>query len=161
MSRKRNKKGVLSEALLEASWVRDHVKLGLQAMAEYSMCVGEKEYRVTDSLDFDEATRPQAPQENRWDYFIGARTQGQVGRGGQRECIVGIEVHSATDGKVKEVIAKKVASKPLLTVELHAGKSVERWVWVASGSVKFSPNSKYRRQLAAARIEFVGRRLTL
>ena len=161
MSRKRNKQGVLSEALLEKSWVRDHVRIGLQAMGEYSMRVGEKEYRVTDSLDFDEATRPQAPRENRWDYFIGAREQTQTWRGGQRECIVGVEVHSATDGNVKEVIAKKAASKPLLAVELHMGKSVQRWVWVASGSVKFSPNSKYRRQLASARIEFVGRRLTL
>lgn len=158
MSGKRKKQGVLRSSLLEESWVQDHVKLGLQGMKEHSARVIEKEYRVTDSVDFDTASRPQAPQENRWDYFIGAREQKQ---GASRECLVGIEVHSATDGNVRDVIAKKAASKPRLAEELCTGKSVQRWVWVASGSVKFSPNSKYRRQLAAARIEFVGHRLTL
>jgi hypothetical protein len=158
MSRKRRKQGVLSEALLGESWVQDHIKPGLQGMAGYSTRVSEKEYHVTDSVDFDTASRPQAPQDKRWDYFIGAREQKQRA---SRECLIGVEVHSATDGEVREVIAKKAASKPLLAMELCAGKSVVRWVWVAHGSVKFSPNSKYRRQLAAARIEFVGRLLTL
>lgn len=150
-------RGVLAASLLSSSSLQLHLTSGLRAMAGNSKRVQQKNGNTSDSLDFDAATRPQYPNSARWDYFLGVT----YGVRASDSKIIAIEVHSATDGKVSEVIAKKRHSKPLMLAELHSGKQVHRWVWIASGKVRFSPNSKYRRLLATERIEFMGRTLVL
>lgn len=150
--------GVLARALKERSSIHAHLRPGRQGMGTHSDRVTEATFVVIDSVDFDEATRPLAPTEARWDYFLGARPKAKSKSG---DCIVGIEVHSATDREVAVVIAKKQASSPRLLAELRPDAPSRRWVWIASGKVRFSPNSKYRRRLAEARIEFPGRHFTL
>lgn len=125
-------------------------------MGSYSDRVEQKHCHATDGIDFDEATRPLAPQEHRWDYFIGVRASPK-----DRGEIIGIEVHTAIDKNVKDVIAKKRASAPLLAAELLAGRSVGRWVWIASGKNGFASHDRVKRQLQEARIEFEPRRLIL
>jgi hypothetical protein len=124
-------------------------------MGAHSARVQATTLQVADSLDFDAAALAAAPQANRWDYVLGMKAARGSGT------LVAVEVHSATDGEVSVVIAKKTHSKPHLEGQLKPGVVVERWIWLASGSVRFSPNSKYRRLLAQNRIEFEGRNLKL
>ncbi len=156
---------VLASALEPTSPFHVHVKPGLQALGNHSNCVRESERKVTDSIDFDGATRAAHGHAHRWDYFLGvsgspARKGGRKKSGSAAppsgDSIVAVEVHSASEGEVKVVIAKKEKSGPLLRAQLRAGRSVARWVWVASGKTAISPNSKYTRLLATARIELVG-----
>ncbi len=141
----------VSRALKPNSPLRPHVIPGKGAMGSYAERVIERSQRVTDSLDFDAATQPTHPNLPKWDYFLGLATRG----------IIAIEVHTATDGKVKEVIKKKRHSMPLILAELIPGAAIGQWVWIGSGKTKFSPNSRYLRRLAEARIHYAGSRFAI
>ena len=148
---------MLDGALVHTSPLRAAVKPGLQGLGKYSDRVHERQHSVIDSLDLDESTRLTDPQASRWDYVLGAKAT----LGATTGMLVGVEVHSATDGEVRAIIAKKKSSKAVLQAHLKPGTTVSRWCWVASGKVKFTPNSKYRRLLAQEGIEFVGGSLAL
>lgn len=151
---------VLQQALREGSQLVAGITPGLRAMGKYSDRVQVNTVSVTDSLELDEATRLVQPQAHRWDYLLGVTKPKKTGEGGG-DVVIGVEVHSATDGEVSVVIKKKESARAVLAAELRPGATVSRWCWIASGNVRFSPNSKYRRQLAEKRIEFVGGRLVL
>ena len=152
--------GVLKHSLKEDSHLLKGLKPGLRAMGEYSGRVEEGDRKVVDSLDLDEATRLAHPNAHRWDYILGvsARTNPGAADGGT---LIGIEVHSATDREISVVIAKKQHSKFVLLRELHPHATVKEWLWIASGWVRFSPNSKNLRLLAQQKIKFVGSTLRL
>lgn len=139
----------IERSLKPDSQLRDELQPGKRALGAYATRVHEAESQVTDSVDFDEATRRAGSSDSRWDYFLG------LGSGS----IIGVEVHPASDKEVKAIIAKKAASSPLIAQELAPGAKVSKWVWIATGRNSVSKNSRFARELAAKRIELVGRQL--
>ncbi|MGO9739977.1 MAG: hypothetical protein ACLPN5_00335 [Roseiarcus sp.] len=68
-----------------------------------------------------------------------------------------VEAHSAENKEIATVIKKREAALRQLREHLRDGKSVAKWLWVASGNVHFAPMEKATFQLAQSGIEFVGR----
>lgn len=97
------------------------------------------------SLALDEDGPPSRKGEHRWDYLI-------VTEEGERAHAV--EIHTATPGDVKEMIAKKEWATHLLAKECP-GHTVAKWHWVARTRVDF-PRHRIRERelLARANIEW-------
>lgn len=104
--------------------------------------------RITDSLDLDEAMRPAYPMANRWDYLLGVAN---------KEIIVAVEPHTATDREVRVLISKKAQAIAFLRDHLRPGRSVARWIWIAHGRVGFTRMDRAIRQLDQNGIQFQGR----
>jgi len=103
---------------------------------------------IQDSIDLDEASRVDHPQENRWDYIVSVPRYSRL---------VGIEPHPARDGEVKVVIAKRKFAMTLLRHHLPPRHRVGRWLWASHGRVGFSRMERVRRLLDQNGIEFIGR----
>lgn len=101
-----------------------------------------------DSLDIDEGFRAGREQENRWDYLLGH---------GPSRTVVGVEPHSAKDDQISAVIRKRTAALKQLRDHLRDGARIGKWLWVASGEVRFANTEKARVQLDQNGIEFVGK----
>ncbi len=136
------------------SALRDWIQPGIQALsrADRRRIELSQANFVVDSIALDAALKDEHPSTARWDYWIGVR--------GSTGPLVAVEVHPATHGEVKGVIAKKhwaagVANKHM------SDKSVAAWYWIASGKTSITSNSRESRQLANAGIELVGSRLWL
>lgn len=142
---------MIRKSLLDDSTLQPHVKDGISAIKKVDAFILDKSIRseFEDSLDLDEHTRVGREGENRWDYILGHSS----GR------IIAIEPHSATNGEVSVVIAKKDASQRVLIDHLRSGKAVSSWNWVSSGKVALMPLDKIRLRLAQNGITFVGRSL--
>jgi len=103
-----------------------------------------------DSLDLDAALQQDHPNENRWDYLLGHTPSGQV---------VGVEPHSAREDEITTVINKRRAALQQLVAHLKPRARVSRWIWVASGKVRFADTEKVRRRLDQNGITFAGARV--
>ena len=119
------------------------VKSGFQALGSHSRSVRTKHRNVsvTGSIDLDSALSAAEPQAARWDYGIGVRTQ----KGEQLEWV---EVHPASSGEVKVVLAKLDWLKEKIDGWPQAnghGVSQHRFHWVPTGSVRV--DEKRRRQM--------------
>jgi len=101
----------------------------------------------SDSLDLDEAMRPEHNPEYRWDYLLGHRPS---------TAVVGLEPHSARADEISTVIAKRKAARDQLRSHLKPDARIEAWLWVASGKVHFAETEKARRRLDQNGIQFVG-----
>jgi hypothetical protein len=93
---------------------------------------------VTDGTRFDCSVNLDAlfyeryPTRSRWDYLL-------VVRNGQPR-LVAVEVHEATAGAVKEMVAKRTwALETLRAVCGAEAPGVTEWHWVASGRVYLRP----------------------
>ena len=92
------KKAVVKTTHLETAW-----KPGLRALRSEDRLHIEPEdpQRLTGSVDIDTALAPVYPHANRWDFAIGYRHADR-----KAEVIYWTELHTATDGEVRVVIAK-------------------------------------------------------
>lgn len=104
----------------------------------------------SDSLELDAAMRQGHEEDNRWDYLLGHQPSEQV---------VAVEPHAATQHQIATVIKKRQAAKNQLTGHLQEGKTIAKWLWVATGKVHFADTEKARRQLDQAGIEFVNTKI--
>ncbi|MCK6574822.1 hypothetical protein L6V77_27440 [Myxococcota bacterium] len=100
-----------------------------------------------DSIDIDAALKAGHESENRWDYLLGHAPSGLV---------VAVEPHSARDDEIATVINKRAAARAQLKDHLRPGAKIARWLWVASGKVRFASTEKAGFRLAQHGIEFVG-----
>jgi len=90
------------------------------------------------------------PNDPRWDYLLGHTPS----------CaLVGIEVHPARTDQVSAVIKKRQAALRQLRPHLMDGRCVDRWLWVASGSVQILDLDKERQRLDQRGITFVRRQV--
>lgn len=144
--------GPVSRALA-GSRLSAAIKPGIQAIPSINRsCVDDTlRSEFADSIDLDEATREQHPNDKRWDYLLGHRDFAKV---------VALETHSAETSEVSVVIQKRAASLVHLRAHLVDGHRVAAWYWVASGRVDFVPHEKAINRLNENGIAFVGRRLT-
>jgi hypothetical protein len=131
------------------------VHVGKQALerAHRDRIVETDGRRVVDSLNLDATMMKARPREHRWDYLIGTTHPTLV--------VVGVEIHPATAGETKVMIAKKEAALHALKAHCTAGRSVKRWVWVSSGTTAITKSSREARQLVANGIRLVGKTLNL
>lgn len=84
--------------------------------------------KIDGSVDIDDATKSLYPQENRWDYVISYKG----------EYLYFVEVHPATNGTVKDVIAKrnwllKWLSTKALPLNNYVQKEKKQFIWIHSG----------------------------
>lgn len=149
---KQNPSTPIRSALAEASSLREAVQDGLAAMKRKDRGYIDEDIRsaFADSLDLDEAMRPDHAQENRWDYLLGLST----GR-----TVVAIEPHSAKQNAITTVIRKREAAMEHLRPHLKPSTRIAAWLWVASGKVHFADTERARRRLDQNGIAFVGRRV--
>lgn len=103
-----------------------------------------------DSLDLDKAMAAGHEQENRWDYLLGYQPSDEV---------VAVEPHSAKSDQIGTVIKKREAARAHLSSHLREGRTIGRWVWVASGKVQFAPHEGAMRRLDQNGITFAGRKI--
>lgn len=154
MKRKRKTKmhTPIRVALVPPSSLQSHVHDGLGAIETRHRRYIEGSLRTdfADSLDLDGAMRSGHDQESRWDYLLGYAPTTKV---------VGLEPHSAREGEISIVIAKRRAASDQLRLHLKAGARIEAWLWVASGRVYFADTEKTRRRLDQNGIRFVGARV--
>jgi hypothetical protein len=106
--------------------------------------------RVADSMNLDDATRPDRPQEHRWDYLISSP---------RNQLLFGLEIHHASDKEISVIISKKQKSLEYLRDHIMHGMSIGKWYWVSSASVGFTNTERARRRLDQCGIRFAGRRL--
>lgn len=143
-----------------AAHLGEGYKSGLQALKEQHRQVIEcREPRnLTGSIDIDSALRQQFPTENRWDYGVGVREN-------QRESAIWIEVHPASTRNVDTVLKKLTWLKEWMrqnAPELWTmTRKQEGYVWVATGGVHITKNSRQSRQLAQAGLAFPRQRISL
>lgn len=136
-------------ALTEASALLPRVKDGLGAVQTTHKDYLSVELRTAfaDSIDIDAALKAGHESENRWDYLLGHAPSGLV---------VAVEPHSARDDEIATVINKRAAARAQLKDHLRPGAKIARWLWVASGKVRFASTEKAGFRLAQHGIEFVG-----
>ena len=101
-----------------------------------------------DSIDLDAATSVLFPNEHRWDYIVSVPHKSEL---------VGIEPHSATDGEIRVVTAKKRQAADFLRDHLLPHHRISKWLWVSHGKVGFSKMERARRILDQNGITFAGR----
>jgi hypothetical protein len=144
--------GPVTRALARSS-LAVAIKPGAQAIPSDKRVHIEESLRsaFSDSLDLDEATRVEFPNDARWDYLLGHTDSSHV---------VALETHSAQTSQVSLVIQKRTASRRHLQAHLADGHQVAAWYWAASGRVDFVPHEKTMNRLSENGIEFVGTRLS-
>jgi hypothetical protein len=148
MSKK--KRGGLRAALVSTSSLIGLVENGLQAVSgvDRGRVTVHPPGHVRDSLALDERNG----STGEWDYLLGIDEH-------QRP-VIGVEVHPASNGEVATVIAKQQRSTTVLQTHM-AVTDIRRWIWIASGKDTVSRGSTEWRKLIKARIELVGRHLSL
>jgi hypothetical protein len=146
---KKRRRGVRA-ALFPASHLHELVENGLRAMSgvDRDRISVEPSSHVQDSLALDD----RHGSTGEWDYLIGTDDQHRP--------VIGVEVHPATNGEVARVIAKQQRSAAALQAHM-AVASIRRWIWISSGKDTVSRGSTEWRKLIKARIELVGRHLSL
>jgi hypothetical protein len=113
---------------------------GLDALGAHSHFIMTASPRLIDgSVNIDDCTRKYYPNDNRWDYVISHRGKAYY-----------LEVHPATAGKVKEVIAKKqwllgwLKEKASILNNYPSGNP--KFTWIFTGRCGLSKTStEYRR----------------
>lgn len=146
---KKRRRGVRA-SLFPASSLASLVANGLQAVSgiDRGRITVDPHDHVHDSLALD----GRDGSTGEWDYLLGIDEP-------QRP-VIGVEVHPATNGEVAAVIAKQQRS--VLALRTHmAVTHIRRWIWISSGKDTVSRGSTEWRKLIKARIELVGRHLSL
>lgn len=138
---------LLRSALASQSSLQVGIKLGLGAVkrSDRRLLAEPVKRAVGDSIDLDDATRLERPQANRWDYLFSFPSSCKI---------VGVEPHSADDGEIPVVIAKKKEAQTYLQAHFRAGYSVSDWFWITRGSVGFLRTEAARRRLDQNGITF-------
>jgi hypothetical protein len=140
----------LRAALSPDSHLAELVAAGLQALpvSDRATISSEPPRYVVDSLALDD----RSGSTGEWDYLLGIDER-------QRP-VIGVEGHPATNGEVAAVIAKKQRSVTVLQKHMVV-TDVRPWIWISSGKDTVSRSSTEWRKLIKARIELVGRHLSL
>lgn len=127
---------------------RDNVR-NLQGTQE-STEIETSAITITDSLDFDAALKPSAGADPRYDYLLGLR--------GATDCIDAVEVHPATSGEVKRIVAKCTWSRAYLHT---CAVGVRHWHWISTNRIGFRRGGQEERRLRAAGVRFPVKHLVL
>lgn len=143
-------------AVLVTPALADGYRPGLAALkaADTARIACDTPRHLRGSVDVDEALSRSHPAARRWDYAIGIR------RNPKHDGVIWIEVHPASSTReVKAVLSKLAWLREWANHAAPALRSLPAtYVWIATGSVVLQPNTPHRRRLAAAGIQFAGKR---
>jgi hypothetical protein len=140
--------------------LRDAWKPGLQALKPESRdhIDAADNSQLRGSVDLDTALKSLFPSASRWDYGIGHRPENIE----NQDVVYWIEIHPATDGEVKSVINKVQWLKNWLRTAAKDLNSLPRkFIWISTGSTKFTPGSPQQKRLSQENCEQVGRFFTI
>ena len=135
--------------------VADAFRSGLQALkpVDCRHITVQSTSRLRGSIDMDAALRPSHPHDPVWDYAIGHSPTNL-----QEEVVYWLEVHPATDGEIKAVLAKLQWLKRWLTNAAPKLKALRKqFVWVSSGKTSLTLSSPQQKQFALAGLQHKGR----
>jgi hypothetical protein len=133
-------------------------KKGLHALteADRNRIHCSKPRNLAGSINVDVALREALPHDPRWDYGIGYRTRTS------RERAIWVEVHPASSQSINDILTKLNWLQQWLSNKATDLREItDRFIWISSGKVALTPGSPQRKRIAAAGIEFVGRKLVL
>ena len=135
--------------------LRDAWRRGLQALRNIDKqhVTAQDARRLAGSVDVDTALKDARPNEPRWDYAIGHRPSNSA-----NDMIYWIEIHPASDGEVKGMMAKLQWLKTWLRENSPDLNSLPReFIWLSSGSTSLSQTSPQRKRLAQQGLQHRGR----
>lgn len=123
--------------------ITDNLKSGLQALGRNSRRIKAQDPgSILYSIDFDTALKKSYPEDSRWDYAV--------------ECdeLYYIEIHPANGTSNIDDLRKKVdwLRETIKSLKLEISKP-QKYIWIPTGAVKISRNSKYQKQLSQHGIE--------
>jgi hypothetical protein len=109
--------------------------------------------KLTGSVDVDTALKQAFPNDSRWDYAIGHQPANL-----KEEVVHWVEVHPASDGQVKVVLAKlRWLQQWLRTAAPKLNAMRREFVWVSSGKTSFTLSSTQQKQFAQLGLRHKGR----
>jgi len=128
---------------------------GLQAFsgANKEHVDAEDTGRLAGSVDVDSALAERCPNDSRWDYGIGHRPTNLIG-----EMVYWIEIHPASSGEVKVVLAKLAWLQGWLRDSAPRLRAMRRaFIWISSGKTSFTLTSPQQKQFALLGLRHRGR----
>ncbi len=135
------------QAVQATSSIRNHYHPGLQALKgnHAGRITCKRGQCWTGSIDLDQALRPTLPNQPRWDYGIGFKSQ-------YGEVAIWVEVHPASSTHINEVLKKLVWLRDWLrqhAPSLYALTRSDGYYWIATdGAVHITSHSPQRKRLA-------------
>ena len=109
--------------------------------------------RLKGSVDVESCLKRKYPKDRQWDYAVGFRPVDFNG-----EVIYRIEVHPATDGEIKVVLAKPEFLQSWLRSNGSKLDGMRRaFVWVSSGKTSFALTSPQQKRFALRGLQHTGR----
>lgn len=142
-------------AVVETTEIKDAFCAGLQALrhADRQHVSAHDTRRLTGSVDVDTSLKVRYPRESRWDYAVGHQPANR-----DDEMVYWIEIHPASDGDVKVVIAKLQWLKGWLKDQAPALDAMPReFIWVSSGKTSFTLASPQQKRFALLGLQHKGR----
>lgn len=113
--------------------------------------------RLAGSVDVDTAFEKKFPEAPRWDYGIGYRPANL-----KEDVAYWVEIHPASAGDIKQVLAKLAWLKSWLSehaVELNALR--REFIWVSSGKTSFTLTAPQQKRFALFGLRHTGRMLPI
>jgi hypothetical protein len=144
------KKAVQDTPDLKDSWCA-----GVQALLgmDKDHVTAEDTHRLTGSVNVDATLKEKFPNDNRWDYAVGHQPTNFKG-----EMVYRIEIHPASSGKVKVVLAKLEWLQRWLKDSAPKLKALRRaFIWISSGKTSFTPSAPQQKRFASLGLRQVGR----
>ena len=148
------KKAVNDTPDLKDSW-----SAGFQALsrADKDHVTAEDTRRVAGSVNVDATLQERFPNDNRWDYAVGYQPTNIKG-----QMVYWIEIHPASSGEVKVVLAKLGWLQRWLRDSAPKLKALPRaFIWVSSGKTSLAPSAHQQRQFASLGLRHAGRFFTI
>jgi hypothetical protein len=147
------------EAVEKTPEIREAWRIGFKALrpADRQHVDAEDTHSLRGSVDVDSTLRDKYPDANRWDYAIGHRPSNLA-----KDVAYWVEVHPASDGEVKVVLAKlKWLKDWLRTCAQNLNSMHKEFIWVSSGKTSFTLNSPQQKQFALLGLQHKGRVFTI
>lgn len=130
---------------LQGAW-----RAGLQALttADRGRISAQDPRRIDGSVDLDSHLKELYPNASRWDYAIGHKDN----------VVYWIEVHPASSGEIRVVLAKLRWLLDWLEQDAPTlDKFRKEIIWVSSGATSFTPSAPQRKEMAQQGLQQKGR----
>ena len=146
----------VKEKLTDNGYSQDY-KNGLSSVKnEHRTKIKVKQSRnLLGSMDIDKACQASNPSDNRWDYLVVVCGNHGNNHDKNTENLALIEVHGAAKSMEVNVVIKKKEWLLQWLIDVDLKDFKKTFIWLATGSIKILPQSKYSRQLARAGISLM------
>lgn len=127
--------------------------LGALKTADKPHLAAQDARRLRGSVDLDRALQARCPNDNRWDYGVGHRPENLP-----TEMVYWIEVHTASAGEIKVVLAKLQWLQAWLKERAPGlNRMRKEFIWVSSGKTSFTLTAPQVKKFALRGLQHKGR----